>query len=60
MDEVAQGNTYRMAARGNATHFPLPWQDLLTQLQDGEELEAIGKSVALPRTGTELMSVVSI
>ena len=28
VDEHAQGNTHRMAARGNATSFPLPWQDL--------------------------------
>ena len=32
MDEVVHGNEHRMAARGNATSFPLPWQDSLKQL----------------------------
>ena len=36
MDEFVHGNEHRMAARGNATLFPLPWQDLLKQLTDGE------------------------
>ena len=58
MAEKVQANTYRMAARGNATSFSLPCQDLLVQLQDGEVLEAMGSSVSLPRTGTELTHVV--
>ena len=32
MDENVQGNTHRMAARGNATSFPLIWQDLLPHI----------------------------
>ena len=60
LDEQVHGNTYRMAARGNATSFPLPWQDLLTQLQDGEVLEEMGKSASLPRTGRELTNAVSM
>ena len=39
MDECVQQNSHRMAARGNATSFPLPWQDLMQQLHDGESLE---------------------
>ena len=34
MDQTHNANTHRMAARGNATSFPLPWEDLLKQLQD--------------------------
>ena len=49
-----------MAARGNATSFPLPWQDLLKQLQDGAAMEQLGRSVSLPRTGQELTHVVPI
>ena len=35
MVEFVRGNEHRMVARGNATLFPLPWQDLLKQLTDG-------------------------
>ena len=60
MDEDVHSNTYRMAARGNATSFPLPWQDLLVQLQDSERFTSMGKGVSLPRAGVELANVVSI
>ena len=60
MDERAQANTHRMAARGNATHVPLPWQDLVQQLQDGQAMTIIRQSASLPRTCTELTHVVSI
>ena len=60
MDEVVHGNEHRMAARGNTTSFALPWQDLLTQLSETAKLEELGKSVSLPRTGAELIHVVSI
>ena len=53
-------NVHRMAARGNATSFPLPWEDLLKQLQDGENMAALGQQVSLPRTGKDLTHVVSI
>ena len=36
MDEFVHDNEHRMAARGNATSFPLPWQDLLKQFTDGQ------------------------
>ena len=49
-----------MAARGNATSFSLPWEDLLKQLQDGDEMAKLGKQVSLPRTGTHLVDVVSV
>ena len=49
-----------MAARGNATSFPLPWQDLLKQLTETANMEDIGRSASLPRTGEELAQVVSI
>ena len=40
--------------------FPLPWQDLLTQLHDGESMEELGKGISLPRTGQELTHAVSM
>ena len=60
MDEFVHGNEHRMAARGNATSFPLPWQDVSKQLTDGEQMEELGRSASLPRTGQELIHVVSI
>ena len=60
MDQSHNANKHRMAARGNATSFPLPWEDLLKQLQDGEEMAKLGKQVSLPRTGTQLADVVSV
>ena len=60
MDEFVHGSEHRMAARGNATSFPLPWQDLLKQLTEGAKMEDLGRSASLPRTGQELAHVVSI
>ena len=60
MDEFVHGNEHRMAARGNATSFPIPWQDLLKQLTEIANMEELGRSASLPRTGEELAHVVSI
>ena len=51
MDEIVDGNEHRMAARGNAISFPLPWQDLLKLLRDGAAMESLGRSVSLARAG---------
>ena len=51
-DEAVHMNRHRMGARGNATSFPLPWQDLLRQLQDD--------APDLPHTGEALSSFVSV
>ena len=60
MDEFVHGNEHRMAARGNATSFPLPWQDLLKQLTETANMEELGRSASLPHTGEEFARVVSI
>ena len=59
-DEHAHANQYRMAARGNATSFPLPWHYLLQQLQAGDDQADPSNLVALPRTGYDLANVVSV
>ena len=51
-DEKVHMNRHRMGARGNATSFPLPWQNLLQQLQ-GDEPD-------LPHTGVALSSFVNV
>ena len=51
-----------MAARGNATSFALPWQEVLAQLSAAEpDLQNAGEKslVALPRTGSQLAEIVS-
>ena len=61
MDELAQSNARRIAARGNATTFPLPWEQVLTQLQDFEDTRAhTAAALPLPRTGPELSAFVTV
>ena len=48
LDEKGHANQYRTAARGNATAFPSPWQDLLQQLHTGERVEELDELVSFP------------
>ena len=59
-DEEAHANPFRMAARGNATSFPLPWHDLLQQLHKNDDDASAQHRVVLPRTGEDLANVVSV
>ena len=56
-DEKAWMNRHRLAARGNATSFPLAWEDLVEQLQG---LETRLQVSGLPRSGQELAEVVNV
>ena len=49
-----------MAARGNATSFPLLWHDLLQYLQAGDDQTEASNLVTLFRTGDDLAKVVSV
>ena len=60
MDELLQNNARRIAARGNATTFPLPWEQVLAQLQDFEESREGTRGPALPRTGEDLSDFVTV
>ena len=60
VDEAVHANSRRMACRGNGTSFPLPWQDLLSQLKNSEHAAVTKQSVPLPRVGSELANVLSI
>ena len=60
MDELLQNNARRIAARGNATTFPLPWEQILAQLQDFEEGREGTSGPALPRTGEDLSDFVTV
>ena len=62
LDQDAWNNRQRMACRGNATTFPLAWEDLLQQLQDlqdrGEGRN--GKTAPLPHCGRRLAEIVNV
>ena len=56
-DENAWMNDYRLAARGNATTFPLAWENLVEQLQSIGDIKSPN---LLPRTGHQLAEVVRV
>ena len=58
-DEQAHSNKFRMAGRGNAVSFPMPWHDLLQQLK-GQESASKENARVLPRTGEDLAHTVSV
>ena len=60
MDEAVHANEHRMAFRGNAVSFPLPWEDLMVQLRASQESADATSEVCLPRVGCELANVVSV
>jgi len=55
LDEQVHMARHRMGARGNATSFPLPWQQLLQQLEQNATT-----APDLPRVGIELSDYVSV
>ena len=60
LDSEAYMARHRMGARGNATSFPLPWNELLHQLNNQDDNDEVSSPPDLPRVGTELADVVSI
>ena len=60
MDATVQNNARRIAARGNATTFPLPWEQVLAQLQGLDETREGTVAPALPRTGEDLSDFVTV
>ena len=52
-------NRHRMGARGNATSFPLPWNELFKQFKM-EEQNADAASSILPHSGEVLPNFVSV
>ena len=55
LDQDAFMPRQRLAARGNATTFPLAWEDILQHLEAAE-----AGTLSLPRTGVELAETVSV
>ncbi|CAE7407650.1 anks1b [Symbiodinium sp. CCMP2592] len=66
LDEKAQNARHRLGARGNALTFPLPWEDLLRNLEahhaEVAEQDQAGAAAppSLPRTGKALAEVARV
>ena len=67
--EVKYGNLFstnvhmqrhRVGARGNATTFPMPWQQLLAELQKLDTDQALGEAPDVPKVGADLAHVVQV
>ena len=59
MDQDAFMPRQRLVARGNATTFPLPWEDMLSNLSKATQ-SAQGGKLELPRVGEELLGVMNV
>ena len=57
-DQQAFMHEFRVAARGNATTFPLPWENLLDILEG--TLNTAGPATPLPHIGQDLKNFVSV
>ena len=51
LDEKAQLPRHRLGARGNALTFPLPWEDVLRNLQTNEAETAAARAAAAAGDG---------
>ena len=59
-DMSAGDMEYRLAARGNATSFPLPWVAIMEQLRNAEQRDGLENDVALPRSPEEVCNFVFV
>ena len=59
LDQDAFMPRNRLVARGNATTFPLAWEDLLQNMQDTARQAEEGQ-LQLPRIGSELKAIVNV
>ena len=57
-DSVAGMQETRVAARGNATSFALPWQGILAELRWKQRFDGSAGEAPLPRVGSDLSHVV--
>ena len=59
-DATAHMARHRTGARGNATSFPLPWEDILAKLKDADTDAESHRAPDLPWVGTDLCDLVSV
>ena len=60
LDTEVHMSRHRMGARGNAVPFPLPWEELLLQMQGDGEGGQDGEAPDLPHVGATLSNMVSV
>ena len=60
LDTTVHKQDNRVAARGNATTFQMPWQSILSELKRTEARQDSNKNTDLPLTGKDLRSVVQV
>ena len=60
LDTTVHMQDTRVAARGNATSFLMPWQSILSELRSLEEKEKHCEAPDLPLSGEDLRSVVQV
>jgi hypothetical protein len=60
MNSETHMQRHRVGARGNATSFPMPWQDLLGALQDAKADEAESRPPMIPHDPVDLAAVIQI
>ena len=56
-DQTVHMQRHTVGTRGNATSFPMPWQEILRMLQDVETTDA---PADLPRSGEDLVQWVQV
>ena len=59
-DSQVHMQRHRVGARGNATTFPLPWQQLLAELENMDLEASRQETPDLPKVGADLAHVVQV
>ena len=59
-DQEVHMQRHTVGARGNATSFPMPWQEILDELKNIDDQATAGNVPDLPRNGEELVNWVQV
>ena len=59
-DQAVHMQRHTIGTRGNATSFPMPWQEILRMLQDVDRSAENSAEMDLPHTGEQLFSWVQV
>ena len=60
LDQSVHMQRHTIGTRGNATSFPMPWQEILKMLQDVDRSKEAADPIDLPHTGEKLFSWVQV
>ena len=60
LDQSVHMQRHTIGTRGNATSFPMPWQEILKMLQDVDQSCEATDPIDLPHTGEKLFSWVQV